>query len=160
VDTVLWAVCQAFGGQKYDKSGDWPRCPDAREFRAMSYLALMAGVKGIIYYTYYDNDFDILKEPDLLEAVKTFPTELQGLMPFLLDGKGEQLAENADGVYATAWTLGAERRLVAVNARDKEAKVSFPFAGGQVLYGAPRDMRTEDGRVCFTILPLERVVLK
>ena len=160
VDTALWAVCQAFGGQKYDKSGDWPRCPDAREFRAMSYLALMAGVKGIIYYTYYDNDFDILKEPDLLEAVKTFPTELQGLMPFLLDGKGEQLAENADGVYATAWTLGAERRLVAVNVRDKEAKVSLPFAGGQVLHGTPRDLRTEDGRVCFTILPLERVVLK
>ncbi len=126
----------------------------------MSYLALMGGVKGIIYYTYFDLSFDILKEPDLLEAVKTFPTELQGLMPFLLDGKGEQLAENADGVYATAWTLGAERRLVAVNVRDKEAKVSLPFAGGQVLHGTPRDLRTEDGRVCFTILPLERVVLK
>lgn len=160
VDTALWVVCQAFGGQKYDKTGDWPRCPDAREFRAMSYLALMGGVKGIIYYTYYDNGFDILKEPDLLKAAKTFPAELQGLMPLLLDGKGEQLAENADGVYAMAWTLGAERRLVVVNVRDKEAKVSLPFAGGQVLHGTPRDLRTEDGRVCFTILPLERVVLK
>ena len=160
VDTALWAVVQAFGGQKYDKSGDWPRCPDAREFRAMSYLALMAGVKGIIYYTYCDNSFDILKEPDLLEAAKTFPAELQGLIPFLLDGKGEQLAENTDGVYAMAWTLGAERRLVAVNVRDKEAKASLPFVGGQVLYGAPRDLRTEGGHVSFTIPPLERVVLK
>ncbi len=126
----------------------------------MSYLALMAGVKGIIYYTYYDNNFDILKEPDLLEAVKMFPSELQGLMPLLLDGKGELLAEDADGVYAMAWTLGAERRLVAVNARDKEAKVSFPFAGGQVLYGAPRDLRTDGGMVSFMIPPLERVVMK
>ena len=126
----------------------------------MSYLALMAGVKGIIYYTYYDNGFDILKDPDLLEAAKTFPIELRGLIPFLLDGKGELLSEDADGVYAMAWTLGAERRLVAVNASDKEAKVSLPFAGGQVLYGAPRDMRTEGGSVSFTIPPLERVVMQ
>ena len=159
-DTALWAVVQAFGGQQYNKSGDWPRCPDVREFRAMSYLALMAGVKGIVYYTYHDNAFDILKEPDLLEAAKTFPAELQGLIPFLLDGKGELLAENADGVYAMAWTLDAERRLVAVNARDKEADVSLPFPAGKVLHGAPRDLRIEDGRVSFTIPPLERVVLK
>ena len=160
VGTALWAVCQAFGGQKYDKSGDWPRSPDAREFRAMSYLALMAGVKGIIYYTYYDNSFDILNEPDLLEAAKTFPAELQGLIPLLLDGKGEMLAEDADGVYAMAWTLGAERRLVAVNTRDKEAKVSLSFAGGQVLYGAPNNLQVEDGRVSFTIPPFERVVIR
>ena len=96
----------------------------------------------------------------MLEAAKTFPAELQGLMPFLLDGKGEMLAEDADGVYAMAWTLGAERRLVVVNAHDKEAKASLPFAGRQVLYGAPRDLRMENGRVSFTIPPLERVVVK
>ena len=126
----------------------------------MSYLALMAGVKGIIYYTYYDNSFDILKEPDLLDAAKTFPSELRELTPLVLDGKGELLAEDADGVYAMAWTRGVERRLVAVNARDKEAKVSLPFVGGQVLYGAPHDLRMENGRVFFTIPPLERVVMK
>ena len=160
VDTALWAVGQAFGGQKYDKNGDWPRCPDSREFRGMSYLALMAGVKGIIYYTYYDGSFDILKAPDLLEAVKAFPAELRELTPFVLDGTCELLAEDADGVYAMAWTLGAERRLVAVNARDKEAKVSLPFEGGQVLHGTPRDLRIEGGKMQFTLPPLERVVVK
>ena len=160
VDTALWAVGQAFGGQKYDKKGAWPRWPDAREFRGMSYLALMAGVKGIIYYTYYDGSFDILQAPDLLEAVKAFPAELRGLTPFVLDGKGELLAEDKDGVYAMAWTLGTERRLVAVNARDKDAKVSLPFASGQVLYGAPRELRREGGQISFTIPPLERVVVK
>ena len=160
VDTALWAVGQAFGGQKYDKKGAWPRWPDAREFRGMSYLALMAGVKGIIYYTYYDGSFDILKAPDLLEAVKAFPAELRELTPFALDGKGELLAEDKDGVYAMAWTLGTERRLVAVNARDKDAEVSLPFSGGQVLFGAPRNLRTDGGRIRFTIPPLERVVVK
>ena len=160
VDTALWAVGQAFGGQKYDKKGAWPRCPDAREFRGMSYLALMAGVKGIIYYTYYDGSFDILKAPDLLEAVKAFPAELRGLIPFVLDGKGELLAEDKDGVYAMAWTRGSERRLVVVNARDKEAEVSLPFAGGQVLFGTPRNLRTDCGQLRFTISPLERVVVQ
>ena len=126
----------------------------------MSYLALMAGAKGIIYYTYYDGSFDILQAPDLLEAVKAFPAELRELTPLVLDGKRELLAEDKDGVYAMAWTLGAERRLVAVNARDKEAKVSLPFAGGQVLYGAPRDLRIEGGKLHFTLPPLERVVVK
>ena len=160
VDTALWAVGQAFGGQKYDKKGAWPRWPDAREFRGMSYLALMAGAKGIIYYTYYDGSFDIRKAPDLLEAVKAFPAELRELVPFVLDGKGELLAENTDGVYAMAWTRGTERRLVVVNARDKEAEVSLPFAGGRVLFGAPRNLRTDGGRIRFTIPPLERVVIK
>ena len=160
VDTALWAVGQAFGGQKYDQKGSWPRWPDAREFRGMSYLALMAGVKGIVYYTYYDGSFDILKAPDLLEAVKAFPAELRGLIPFVLDGKGELLAEDKDGVYAMAWTRGTDRRLVVVNARDKEAEASLPFAGAQVLFGTPRNLCTDGGQLHFTISPLERVVVK
>ena len=159
VDTALWAVGQAFGGQKYDQKGSWPRWPDPREFRGMSYLSLMAGAKGIIYYTYYDGSFDIRQAPDLLEAVQKFPAEMRDMVPFILDGKGELLAEDADGVYAMVWTLGAERRLVVVNARDKEAKVDLPFSGTRVLQGAPQGLKVVDGKVRFTLAPLERVVL-
>ena len=159
VDTALWAVGQAFGGQKYDRKGPWPRWPDPREFRGMSYLALMAGAKGIIYYTYYDGSFDIRQAPDLLEAVQKFPGEMRDMVPFILDGKGELLAEDFDGIYAMAWTLGAERRLVVVNARDKEAKVELPFAGARVAQGAPQGLKAVDGKVSFTLAPLERVVL-
>ena len=159
VDTALWAVGQAFGGQKYDKKGSWPRWPDAREFRGMSYLALMAGAKGIIYYTYYDGSFDIRQAPDLLEAVQKFPAEMRDMVPFVLDGKGELLAEDADGVYAMVWTLGSERRLVAVNARDKAATVSLPFAAARVLHGTPGGLKLSEGNVSFTLAPLERVVL-
>ena len=85
-DTALWAVGQAFGGQKYDKKGSWPRWPDAREFRAMSYLSLMAGAKGIIYYVFSDGSFDIRQAPDLLEAVQMFPAEMRGIVPFAEQG--------------------------------------------------------------------------
>ena len=159
-DTALWAVGQAFGGQKYDKKGSWPRWPDAREFRAMSYLSLMAGAKGIIYYVFSDGSFDIRQAPDLLEAVQMFPAEMRGIVPFVLDGKGELLAEDVDGVYAMAWTLGAERRLVVVNARNKETAETLPFAGTRVMFGAPREVKQlSDGKLSFTLSPLERVVI-
>ncbi len=159
-DTALWAVGQAFGGQKYDKKGSWPRWPDAREFRAMSYLSLMAGAKGIIYYVFSDGSFDIRQAPDLLEAVQMFPAEMRGIVPFVLDGKGELLAEDVDGVYAMAWTLGAERRLVVVNARNKETAVTLPFAGTRVMFGAPREVKQPScGKLSFTLSPLERVVI-
>ena len=82
------------------------------------------------------------------------------MVPFVLDGKGELLAEDKDGVYAMAWTRGTERRLVVVNARDKDAEVSLPFAGAQVLFGTPRNLRMDGGQLRFTISPLERVVVK
>ena len=81
------------------------------------------------------------------------------MVPFILDGKGELLAEDVDGVYAMVWTLGAERRLVVVNAREKETKVELPFAGARVLHGTPQGLKAAGGKVCFTLAPLERVVL-
>ena len=126
----------------------------------MSYLSLMAGAKGIIYYTFYDSSFDIRKAPGLLEAAQEFPAEMRSLVPFVLDGKGELLAEDVDGVYAMSWTLGTEQRLVAVNARDKETEITLPFDGGQVLFGAPKDLRRSDGKLTFKLLPLERVVIQ
>ena len=126
----------------------------------MSYLSLMAGAKGIIYYVFSDGSFDIRQAPDLLEAVQMFPAEMRGIVPFVLDGKGELLAEDVDGVYAMAWTLGAERRLVVVNARNKETAVTLPFAGTRVMFGAPREVKQlADGKLSFTLSPLERVVI-
>ena len=80
------------------------------------------------------------------------------MVPFVMDGKGEMLAEDVDGVYAMAWTLGAERRFVVVNARDKEVAVTLPFAGARVLHGAPQGLKAVDGKASFAMAPLERVV--
>jgi hypothetical protein len=42
----MWLVPQAFGG-----SEEWTRQPTAAEERAMTYLALLNDVRGIIYFT-------------------------------------------------------------------------------------------------------------
>ena len=159
VDTALWSVGQAFGGQGLVNQG-WKRWPNPREFRAMGYLALMAGAKGIVYYTYEDTPwFNILKAPDLLEAMKAFPAELKDVIPFVLDGKAERTAEDAAGVYATVWTLGSKRLFVAVNTSEKETEAEVPFTGGKVQQGQTLAARSEFGRMRFRLAPLERVVI-
>jgi len=49
----LWSVVQAFGGPKYQDSG-WPRFPTYQEIRALTYLSIIHGATGILYYCYPD----------------------------------------------------------------------------------------------------------
>lgn len=59
-DTTIWAVLQSFGNY-----GNWARVPYSSELRVMSYLALLAGAKGLILYTYSDRNFRITDFPEL-----------------------------------------------------------------------------------------------
>ncbi len=159
-DTALWAVCQAFGGQKYVKTSGWSRSPTPQEFRAMSYLAIMAGAKGIIYYTFYDDSYNLLQDPELLAAAKVFPAEIKEITPFVLDGKAEMLAENRNGVYAMRWKLGKRERLVAVNATKEKVETDLVFAKAKLLFGEPEYLKEENGKMRLILPPLERAVLE
>jgi hypothetical protein len=54
----LWLVPQIFGWSDYDVEGGRPPTPE--EMRAMTYLAINHGAKGLIHYSYFDirNDVD------------------------------------------------------------------------------------------------------
>ena len=47
----LWAVIQAFGGEKWRKDG-WPRRPTYLEMRGLTYLALAHSAHGLFYFNY------------------------------------------------------------------------------------------------------------
>ena len=158
-DTALWAVCQAFGGQRYAERGGWKRWPTGTEFRSMSYLALMAGAKGIIYYVYEDGSFNILKSGDLWEAAKDFPAEIADLTPFILDGQYEQLIAKK-GLYVGLWKLNGEQRLVAVNTGKDAVDVKVAFTGQIIVKGAPANLTAADGNISFSVPPFDRVILK
>lgn len=159
-NTALWAVCQAFGGQKYGDRGGWKRWPNPQEFRAMSYLSMFAGAKGIIYYTYKDGSFDIRQAPDLYEAAKTFPAELEQVTPFVLDGQFKLLADNVDGIYVGQWTIGNEQRTVVISSNKDTAEITVETKADTVLFGKPVGLKAKDGKLTISILPGERVVLK
>lgn len=158
VDTTVWAVLQCFGGY-----GGWTRPPTPQEFRAMTYLALLAQVKGIIYYTYADRSFSLPSSAELYQAAKALPAELAALLPMVMDGHFELHAENADRVYVGSWNMNGRRRIVIVNA-DKEKAVPFAYEAREpglpaVLHGEAAGLRREQNMILAEIKPLERIVL-
>jgi len=74
----VYGVLQVHGAYQYSKEYDeiTGRAPTYEEIRVMSYLALLAGADGILYYSI----FDLLKQPDgdkKLEFLKDLAVELR-----------------------------------------------------------------------------------
>jgi hypothetical protein len=109
-DTMLWGVLQCFGGY-----GGWTRPPTPQELRAMTYLALLAGVKGILYYTYGDQGWVVTDHPEQWEAAKALVPEIKRLAPALLDGRFTLLSEGENDLYAGAWEYQGRTVTVVVN---------------------------------------------
>ncbi|MCI5778308.1 MAG: hypothetical protein MR051_00570 [Lentisphaeria bacterium] len=158
--TTLWGVPQCFGN-----FASWTRVPTGREYRAMVYLAIMAGIKGFINYTYNDGGFFLPSNAELYEACKTFPAELKELIPFILDGKRTILRSNARGIYAAVWEMNGRRAYVVVNASDKELArpLSFrlpgDFKGCRVPVGKLDGMSASGTGLTATLAPMERVLI-
>ncbi|WP_176012834.1 hypothetical protein [Victivallis sp. Marseille-Q1083] len=118
-------VLQAFGGDQNDARF---RAPTPDEFRNMTYQALAAGVKGIIFYTYIDGDFKLTEHPELLEAVRQAPSEIKELEPFLLNGEYRRLKTGDPDIFASEWRLGGRRLTITVNSGRQPAGGLEPLA--------------------------------
>ena len=114
-DTMLWGVLQCFGGY-----GGWTRPPTPQELRAMTYLALLAGVKGILYYTYGDQGWVVTDHPEQWEAAKALVPEIKHLAPALLDGHFTLLSEGDNDIYAGQWEYQGKTYTVVVNTAEEE----------------------------------------
>lgn len=81
----VWTVLQAFGYQNPQLKG-WgvPREPTYDEMRAMTFLSIIYGVKGIFYYTFTGSQYQIMKSPQHWEDLKKIVAELNSLYPLLL----------------------------------------------------------------------------
>ena len=153
----VWGVLQCFGY----KDGGW-RVPTFAECRNMTYLALLAGVKGIIYYTYADTGFNIPDNPELWAQMKTLPAEIRTLEPALLDGHLVKLETGLADAMAGAWTIGNHVVVCVVNASEKETRrvtVTLPLAAkGEakpMFPGRPAGMTVGAGKLSGMIGPLE-----
>lgn len=78
----VWAVIQAFNWASYlneykiDGTG---RYPTYEEMRAMSFLSIVHGAKGIFFFSYQD----ILKDEGNMESVRRVVSDLNMAIPFL-----------------------------------------------------------------------------
>jgi len=109
----------------------------------MTYLALMHGAKGLIYYAYdipsYPGTraFQLPQDaPELWQAMAPLNRELQWLAPVILEGRRALLPPAAQGDLELAtWEYDEGLYVVAVNTSDQALICHFevPAAAGKTL---------------------------
>ncbi len=138
---ALWIIPQAFGSEQGPQT--WWRIPTIEEERAMTYLALIHGAKGIIFYRYDVQEY--VPQTKGWKSISTIPQtypklwegfvgligELKELAPVLLApepvGKRELLADPP--VHAAERHCEGERVVLAVNPTYQEARVRLRVPG-------------------------------
>jgi hypothetical protein len=134
--------------------------PTFAEVRNMTYQTLLAGAKGIIYYTYFDDSWRLWEHPDLWNNLKDLVPEINAISPILLDGHLREI-ELGENVSAGIWVSKNQGLAVIVNTSyDKTAKVKIPlphgFTKAQQLFSTPRASAiVKSGKLSDSVKPLE-----
>jgi len=135
----LWAVIQAFGGDKWAKDG-WPRMPTPAEMRCLTYLAVVHGAHGLFYWNYPEVRTDnapweglkkIAAELRQLQTWIVVPAEsnklkLEMTSPFKVDAAG------GPAVHFSQKSQGTEHLLILVNVIDRPVSFYLQGFGPQV----------------------------
>jgi hypothetical protein len=114
----IYANIQAFSWAEMEPDRPYnqeARAPTAQEVRNMTYQALLAGAKGIFYYTYHDEIWHLPDRPELWQGVKALVPEIQEIAPFLLDGDAWQIASDRENLLVGIWTLKERALLMLIN---------------------------------------------
>jgi hypothetical protein len=109
------------------------RWPTPQELDNMTYQALVAGAKGILYYTF--EIFDPTKlappekmlpeaQPELWNRVPVLAEELKRLTPALLNGKRVSFISDDQAVYGATWSFENKTFLAVVNTAEDRRGLS------------------------------------
>ena len=169
----FWYVGQIFDfsvskEKSYDVPDEWKRLPTGEELRAMTYTAVAAGARGIIYWSYSRlMGDDWIRDPadrerfwgDLVEVVG----ELNELMP-LLTADSEETFAGANGVASMVKNDGTDTYIIAVNHERHAATAIITVPGVESgtangVFNAAAEGVVE-GQVAVMFEPLEVKVLK
>jgi hypothetical protein len=144
----------------------WPgeRAPSPAEVRNMTYQSLAAGVKGIIYYTFFDGNIHLpTDEPALWAELQSLVPEINRLAPVLLNGRPTRLVANSNAdTYASYWTYQNRVYVVVINTSARRAKTfSLQLPVGTVgparplFAGRPMGLTFADGRLSGMVRPYD-----
>ena len=120
-DKPVWGVIQVHGYIYYDGTGREPTFP---EIKAMSYLALVNGAKGLIYYSL----FDLRKSPDYpnrWDSIANLNQEISELVPFFLHGERVKLHSLTEGFEGALFKNEQEGLLIIINHTGQEREFSL-----------------------------------
>ncbi len=140
----VWAVIQVFGGQGWKGKG-WDREPTYEEMKALSYLAVVHGARGLFFYTVKDGNYDLTRDRSHLDDVKRLLRELKllstyfrgpvsGTPGFFSDSLYAFAPDGTKPVHAKTFTFGKQKVIVAVNVLEKEVQGRLAGAGSDGAY--------------------------
>ena len=133
------------------------RAPNIKEIRNMTYQSLIAGVKGILYFTYYDGYWNFSEHPQLWQQMKQLVPEIKRLSPMLLEGNYQEvnLGEN---ILSGVWTLQNKGFAIIVNTdRDRSLAVSLALPTQSVRATFPNRanrLKFDRGKLSGKVPPL------
>ena len=111
--------------------------PTYQQVRNQVWQSLVAGVRGLIFYTFEDYlkpptpGFQLEKFPELYQGMMSLPAEINPLMPILLEAKRTELLRGEDQVVASFWVNENEALLAVVNisGETKKVRLDIPSVG-------------------------------
>jgi hypothetical protein len=153
---AIIANCQTFAWEK-------KRVPTPAEARNMTYQALCAGVKGVIFYTFYDRLNYLPDHKELWRECTALVGELKTLAPVLLDAERHTLkAKQTVEVKAACWRKRGEVYLIVCNTSSSRVhRVTIPLPvslGSEVrplFDGTTRGFTFDNGAIGGELQPTE-----
>jgi len=93
------------------------RAPDSTEERNLTYGALAAGVKGVMWYAAYDPaGWNLFEDTALWSELRALKDDISTMAPFLLNGSfTKNVATGNPECVASRWQLGNQAMILAVN---------------------------------------------
>ncbi|MBI4241075.1 MAG: hypothetical protein HY613_05105 [Candidatus Rokubacteria bacterium] len=125
----VWAVIQFF---QFGSKGHWPTYD---ELRSMSYMAIVAGAKGLFYWSYGARGLAWVTDAELKEEywqrLVRLTQEIKALEPALLSADAPGLLQAhapAGDIRVLAKQVGKTRYLIAVNNTPQPLTASFTLS--------------------------------
>ena len=140
------------------------RPPTAEEVRNMTYQAILAGAKGIIYYSYHYRGYGgwhLSDNRELWEGMKSLVLEIKQLSPMLLDGNLTRVNTHSTDVFAGIWELRGQVVAAVINTsydRPQEIAIALPAgirSARPIFPNLSSNMFVKNGKLFGSIKPLE-----
>lgn len=165
----FWMVLQTFDWAVYTNSTNKnQRPPTLDEMRTQSYLSLIHGATGLMYYSYYDMRYAKYprgaktQDNELFERrwkdVSAMMTELNGIIPSLLKSKKVAVDSVAESdVQVGAWQDADQLFLILANPRRQQKSVTVTLPDGWTIKDAEQGAIKStfaNGKATFTLPPV------
>jgi hypothetical protein len=95
--------------------------PTRKEVRNMTYSALINGVDGILYYSFFFDGWELSQQKDLWNEMKLLAREINQLQPILLKGTLTTINTGVDDLYAGQWISDNNVYYVVVSTSPNKA---------------------------------------